>query len=55
MVVFPADPDPLGQYKVDMAKEKRLLLDGVKDHIVSHIAGKDTSRKMWEALVTLYQ
>ena len=54
MVAVPTDPDPLKKYTADMAKAKRLLLDGVKDHIVSHIASKDTTRQMWEALATLY-
>jgi len=34
---------------------KQLILDGVWDHVVSHIADKDTSKQMWDALVTLYQ
>jgi len=33
-----------------MACAKRLILDGVRDHIVSHIAGKDTAKEMWDAL-----
>jgi len=30
-----------------------MILDGVKDHVVPHIAEKNTSREMWEALTTL--
>ena len=55
MVVVAANPDPLKKYTTDMAKAKRLLLDGVKDHIVSHIATKDTAKQMWEALAALYE
>ena len=55
MVVVPTDPDQLKKYKSDMAKCKRLILDGVKDHIVSHLAGKNTAREMWEALSLLYE
>lgn len=54
-VAVPINPDQLKQYKADMAKAKRLILDEFKDHIVSHIAGKDTARHMWEALATLYE
>ena len=54
IVVVPVDLYPLKKYTADMANVKRLLLDGVKDHIVSHIASKDTARKMWEALAALY-
>ena len=32
-----------------------MILDGVKDHVVPHIAEKETTREMWEALTTLYQ
>ena len=53
MVVVPADLDPLKKYKGEMAKAKRLILDGVRDHVMCHIAGKDTTRQMWEALATL--
>ena len=54
-VVVPANPNPLKKYKSDMAKAKRLLPDGVKHHIVSHIVGKDTTMQMWEALAVLYE
>ena len=38
-----------------MAQAKWLILDGFRDHVVSHTASKDTSKKMWDALATLYQ
>lgn len=49
------DPDPLKKYKGEMAKAKRMILDGVTDHIVCHIAGRDTTKEIWDALLTLYQ
>lgn len=55
MVVVSTDANPLKKYKGEMAKAKKLILDGVQDHMVSHIAGKDTARQMWEALATLYK
>ena len=55
VVVVPTGPDQLKKYKSDMAKAKRLILDGVKDHIVSHVAGKNTAKEMWEALSLLYK
>ena len=39
----------------DMAKAKQMILDGIRDHIVSHISGKNTAKKMWDALSRLYQ
>ena len=50
----PVDATPLRAFKKNMAKAKRLILDGVKDHIVSHISGKGTTKEMWDALATLY-
>ena len=38
-----------------MARSKRLILEGVKDHIVPHIAAKNTAREMWVGLEKLYQ
>jgi hypothetical protein len=36
-------------------KERRIIIDGVKDHIIPHLSGKKTSKDMWEALTKLYQ
>ncbi|MCY6488073.1 hypothetical protein, partial [Actinobacillus pleuropneumoniae] len=55
VVAIPTDADQMKTYKKEMAKAKRLILDGVRDHVVSHIADKDTARQRWEALATLYQ
>ena len=55
LVVVPMDPDPLKKYKGEMAKAKRLIPDGVRDHVVCHIADKDIAQRMWEALATLYE
>ena len=34
---------------------KCIILDGVKDHVVPHIAEKETVVEMWEAIKNLYQ
>ena len=46
VVVIPRDADQLKEYRKEMARVKRLILDGVRDHVVSHIAGKDTAKQM---------
>ena len=38
-----------------MARAKCIILDRVKDHVVPHIAEKETTVQMWEALKNLYQ
>ena len=55
VVAVPRDADQLKEYRKEKAQSKRLILDGVGDHIASHIAGKGTAREMWETLSTLYQ
>lgn len=52
IAVDPADND---RYEDAMARAKSIILDGVKDHIVPHIAEKNTTQEMWEALTKLYQ
>ena len=55
MVVEPTYANPLKKYKAEMAKAKQLILDGVKDHVVCHIASKGTAKDILDALATLYQ
>ena len=54
-VAEPLDATHLRAFKKNMARAKRLILDGVKDHIVPHIEAKDTAREMWVGLEKLYQ
>ena len=54
-VTEPLDAAHLRQFRKNMARVKRLILDGVKDHIVPHIAAKTTAREMWVGLEKLYQ
>jgi len=55
VVAVAVDVDPLKKYRIEMAKAKRMILDGVKDHMVCHVASKGTAKEMWDALATLYQ
>ncbi len=55
VVAVPADANPLKKYRAEMAKAKRMILDGVKDHVVCHVASRATAKEMWDALATLYQ
>jgi len=55
VVVVPTDANLLKKYRVRMAKAKRMILDGVKDHVIYHIASRGTAKEMWDAFSTLYQ
>ena len=45
----------LDAWKKKIAKTRRILLEGVKDHIVSSLHGKATPYAMWKALTYLFQ
>ena len=46
----PTDDTLLAAHKKKDMKARRIILDGVKDHVVPHLSGKKTAREMWEAL-----
>ena len=55
VLVVPTDPNPLKKYNKSQAWAKCLIMDGVKDHVVPHISGKNTTNEMWTTLNTMYQ
>jgi len=54
-VLLPTTPDELAAYKKLNAKAKRLIMEGIKDHVIPHVRGKTSAYEMWEALTKLYQ
>jgi len=55
MIAIPVDLAENDKYEEAMARAKSIILDRVKDHVVPHIAEKDMTNAMWEALTKLYQ
>ena len=51
----PTDADLLRKHKEAVGHAKRLIMDGIKDHIVPHVAEKKTANEMWKALTSLYE
>jgi hypothetical protein len=49
------DATNLDAWKKKVAKVRRILLEGVRDHIVSNLHGKETPYAMWKALKDLFQ
>ena len=49
------DPTKNEKYEDAMARAKCMILDEVKDHVIPHIAEKNTTKEMWDTLKTLYQ
>ena len=50
-----SDAALLDTWKKKTAKMRRILLEGVKDHIVSSLHGKSNPFLMWKALTDLFQ
>jgi hypothetical protein len=49
------DTANLDAWKKKVAKARRILLEGVRDHIVSSLHGKTTPYAMWKVLTDLFQ
>ena len=50
-----ADDANLDAWKMKVEKARRILLEGVQDHIVSRIHRKVTPYAMWKTLTDLFQ
>ena len=50
----PIDPAEVEAWQKKMAKCRRILLEGIKDHIVSNLHRKATPYLMWKALTDLF-
>ena len=50
----PTDATKLAKWKKFVARARRILLEGVRDHIVSSLHGKETPFLMWKTLKDLY-
>ena len=51
----PTDATQLEEWKKCVARARRILLEGVRDHIVLSLHGKETLFSMWKTLKDLYQ
>jgi hypothetical protein len=45
----------LDLHEVNEAKSHRIILDGVKDNLIPHLAEKKTTQEMWDALNNLFE
>ena len=49
------DASVLDAWQKKLARARRIMLEGVRDHIVSSLHGKATPYSMWKALTDLFQ
>ena len=54
-VVVPADAVDKAAFMKRDVKARRIIVDAVKDHIISHILAKTHAFQMWTSLTNLYQ
>jgi hypothetical protein len=55
VIALPTNPTALDVHEVNEAKTQRIILDGVRDHLIPHLAEKKTANEMWVALKGLYE
>ena len=46
----PTNQDALDEFESHEARSQRVILDGVKDHLIPHLAEKKTAKDMWDTL-----
>jgi hypothetical protein len=51
----PYEEEKKTKHKKNEKKEKRIVSDSVKDHLIPHISELQTTRKMYETLNRLYE
>jgi hypothetical protein len=52
---IPTDPKEKDVHDALEIKAQRLLLDGVKDHLIHHIGEKNTTHEMWTILKSMFE
>ena len=55
VVTKPFDLDELDVYEIPEARAQRIILHGVKDHLIPHLVEKKTAKDMWDTLKNLYE
>jgi hypothetical protein len=53
-IIAPTNLKQLAKHNKKEAKEKRIILDSMKDHLITHIVEKKTGKEMYDALIALY-
>ena len=51
----PSNAHNLSEWKKCVVKARQIILEGVRDHIVSNLHGKKSMYAMWKTLTDLYQ
>lgn len=49
------DAKDMVEWRKCVEKSRRIILEGVRDHIISNLHGKDTKFEIWKALMDLFK
>ena len=51
----PTDKDEIEEFEALEARAQRVILDGVKDHLIPDLEEKKTAKDMWDTLNQLFE
>ena len=51
----PTDRDEIVDFEALETRARRIILDGVKDHLIPHLVEKKTTKDMWDTLTKLFE
>ena len=51
----PIDRDEVEEFEALETRAQRVILDGVKDHLITHLKEKKTAKDMWDTLNQLFE
>ena len=51
----PEGEEDKAKHKKSLVKEKRIIVDSIKDHLIPHVSSLKTPKKMFDALCQLYE
>jgi hypothetical protein len=55
VIVPSSDPISLDLHEVKEERVQRIILNGVKDHLIPHLVEKQTTKEIWDPLINLYE
>ena len=55
IVSEPDEDEPKEKYKKDMIRDKRIIVDSIKDHLIPQVSSKDTRKDMFDALSRMHE
>ena len=54
-VLVPDDPNQLAAWRKNDFKARKILMDSVKNHLVSHLSKSETAKEMFDSLKKLFE